>query len=126
MPRIDRNRALFLGIVALQDYVDQARKCPLQSTIQLRALLALLAMHGKGETNPYRRFWAAARCPLDPSEQYEEPQHYERGTSAQTQWIRIARDLGFPAVSADFCRRVQEVLSQARDTERRRSQAPRA
>jgi hypothetical protein len=112
MSRIDPERALFLGVVALQDYVGQARRTPLESTIQLRALLALLALQGKGEADAYLRFWRDARQPLDPSDPNTTAQNYLRGTHAQIQWTRITRDLGFPAMSLDFHQRVQTMLEQ--------------
>lgn len=113
MSRVSRERALFLGLCALQHYVDQARKNPLRGTIHLRALLALLAERGKGETNAYQLFWKVARTPLCPSNPYAELQHYQRGTGAQIQWIGIARDLGFPAVDGEFCRKVDEMVRRA-------------
>jgi hypothetical protein len=122
MPRIERERALFLGIVALQDYVDQARRSPLESTIQLRALLALLALHGGGEANAYQEFWKTARQPLDPANPNEYQQNYQRGTNTQIQWTGIARDLGFPAVSMDFHQRVEKMLHQVRPPEPQHSE----
>ena len=112
MARIERERALFLGVVALQDYVDQARRTPLESTIQLRALLALLALHSKGDAEAYQCFWQDARLPLDPSDPNKTAQNYLRGTRTQIQWTSITRDLGFPAVSLDFHQRVQAMLEQ--------------
>lgn len=114
MSRLGRDRALFIGLAALQDYVDQARVSPLPTTIQLRALLALLAVHGGGETDAYRLFWETARKPLDLAEPYRGQQDYIRGTHAQTQSTGIARDLGFPAVSIDFCHKVQATARRAR------------
>lgn len=114
MSRIERERALFLGIVALQDYVDQARRTPLESTIHLRALLALLALHGKGDADAYEGFWKDARLPLDPSDPNKTAQNYLRGTCTQIQWTSIARDLGFPAVSLDFHQRVGAMLKKER------------
>jgi hypothetical protein len=112
MDRIDRERAVFLGICALQDYTDQSRRDPLDATIQLRALLALLAAQG-GDARLYSQYWALARKPLDPENPYRGPQDYERGTTTQTQWTRIAAALGFPAVSMDFHQRVETMLKQA-------------
>ena len=114
MARIERERALFLGVVALQDYVDQARRTPLESTIQLRALLALLALHSKSDADAYERFWKDARLPLDPSDPNKTAQNYLRGTRTQIQWTSIARDLGFPAVSLDFHQRVGAMLKKER------------
>jgi hypothetical protein len=122
MARIERERALFLGVVALQDYVDQARRTPLESTIQLRALLALLALHSNGDADAYQRFWKEARKPLDPSEYDKTAQHYLRGTLAQIQWTGITRDLGFPAVSLDFHQRVEKMLRQIRQAEPQQSE----
>lgn len=116
MPRIDNDRALFLGMCALQDYADQARRSPLAGTIQLRAMLALLAMHGRGDSDAYERFWRTARTPLDPSNPYRGPQDYERGTVTQTHWTGIGRDLGLPAVSVDFCDRVTDTVRKAQVT----------
>ncbi len=48
MDRIDRDKALLLGLAALQDIADQAGEGPVASTIQLRALLALMATHATG------------------------------------------------------------------------------
>ena len=117
MARIERERALFLGVVALQDYVDQARRTPLEPTIQLRALLALLALHGKGDADAYQRFWKEARLPLDPSDSNKTAQNYLRGTRTQIQWTSITRDLGFPAVSLDFHQRVEKMLRQMQQPE---------
>ena len=115
MDQIERRRALLIGLAALQDFADQARREPLAGTIQLRALLALLAVHGKGDTEVYRRFWQIARQPVDPSNPYAH-QDYQRGTYTQIQWVGIARDLGFPAVHTEFCQRVQEMVKRARTT----------
>ncbi|WP_420137307.1 hypothetical protein [Sphingomonas sp.] len=109
-----RQRALFIGLAALQDYVDQARRNPLRGTVHLRALLAALALHGKGDPTPYQHFWDRVREPLDPNAYSEAPQHYERGTYAQTYWTMIARDLGFPADSVDFCHRINAAVAKAR------------
>ncbi|WP_420139019.1 hypothetical protein [Sphingomonas sp.] len=117
MDRIDRERALFLGVCALRDYTDQSRRDPLDATIQLRALLALLAAQG-GKAELYSDYWSLARKPLDPNNPYRRPQDYERGTTTQSQWTRIANALGFPAVSMDFHQRVEAVLQQARDAPR--------
>jgi hypothetical protein len=114
MERIDRDRALFLGICALQDYVDQASKNPLRPTLQLRALLALLAAAGKGNEACYREFWNVVRRPLDDTAYSEAPQHYLRATHAGMQWIGIARDLGFPAVDVEFCQKVRDMVRKAR------------
>jgi len=122
MARIDPERALFLGVVALRDYVDQARRTPLESTIHLRALLALLALHSKGDADAYQRFWKEVRLPLDLSDPYKTGQNYLRGTRAQIQWTGITRDLGFPAVSLDFHQRVEEMLRQARQPEPQQSE----
>jgi len=116
MSRIGCDRALFIGLVALQDYVDQAREAPLPATIHLRALLALLTIHGSGDTDAYRLFWEMARQPLDPANPYRHQQDYLRGTYAQTQWTGIARDLGFPAVSTEFCHKVQAAARRVRST----------
>ena len=113
MLRIDRERALFLGLCALQDYVDQAARTPLRGTIHLRALLALLALQGAEKTDAYRLFWSIS-CNRQEG-RYGSPEDYIRGTLTQTQWIRIARDLGFPAVRMDFVGRVNEVVRKARD-----------
>ncbi|WP_442678529.1 hypothetical protein ACSBM8_13505 [Sphingomonas sp. ASY06-1R] len=117
MDRIDTERALFLGVCALQDYTDQSRRDPLDATIQLRALLALLAAQGS-DVKMYNQYWALARKPLDPDNPYRGPQDYERGTTTQTQWTRIATALGFPAVSMDFHQRVETMLKQARSAPR--------
>lgn len=114
MSRLGRERALFIGLAALQDYVDQARDAPLPASLQLRALLALLALHGGGETDAYRLFWATVRKQLDPAEPYHHQQDYIRGTGAQTQWTGIARDIGFPALSNEFCHKVQMIARRAR------------
>ena len=92
-----------------------ARKEPLAGTIQLRALLALLAVHGKGDAEVYRRFWQVARRSVDPSNPYAH-QNYQRGTYTQIQWVGIARDLGFPAVRTEFCQKVQQMVEQAKTT----------
>lgn len=113
MDRADRDRAVFLGLAALQDIVDQARRGPAPPSIHLRALLALLHLHSGGDRECFDRFWAYCRKPLDPTT-YADPQHYERGTNAQVMWCGIVRALGFSPVSMEFNERIGRALKQAR------------
>lgn len=111
MSRISRDRALFLGLCALQDYVDQARRNPLRGTIHLRALLAMLALHGKGDVKAYEQFWRYCRIYGD---EHNATTQIMRSTYTQMQWTGIAADLGFPSVKNEFCQTVGEVVKQAR------------
>ena len=107
---------MFLGLAALKEIADQAYQRPVEPTMQLRALLALLHLQSDGDLARYRDFWEWSRRPLVPG--YVEPQNGTRGTYTATMWKAIARSCGFEPQSMAFCEAVRRML-EARGTVRK-------
>jgi hypothetical protein len=111
----DRDRAVFLGLAALQDFANQAHQHPLDATIQLRALLALMALQSRGDLSAYRDFWEVCRA-TGQDGQHVGGQNYERGTNADILVKRIARTVGVEPVAMSFHDAIQRVLRASRVT----------
>lgn len=81
---MDLDRATFLALAALLETADTCGETQIQRSLQLRALLAFVAIR-TGEPKLARRFWAVAterHKPSDASGAYQS--RYIRGTEARS------------------------------------------
>lgn len=109
MQRIERDRAILLGLAALQDIVDAAHDAPVPGDVRMRALLALMFALSNGTRFGYVDFWRAVQKPLDP-DAHPEPQHYIRHTNLNTAVCAITLSLGL--TTAD--KRIKEAIERTK------------
>jgi hypothetical protein len=107
--RTERDRAIFLGIVALQDIADQAAFEPIAPTIQLRALLALVSLHGRGDLQSYKDFWQTCQRPYRTGH-HAGGQNYERGLYTDIALKGIVRGLGIEPQNGDLTDAIRRIL----------------
>jgi hypothetical protein len=118
--RSERERAVMLGLAALQEVVEQVRKGAAPAGIQLRALLALLHVQGKGDHAACRAFWDGCRVNMQAPETPAEAMAARHGgtpLAAHQAWCAIARSCGFNPEGIGFNETIERLRIQARHAE---------
>jgi hypothetical protein len=118
--RSERERAVLLGLAALQEVVEQARRGAVPPTIQLRALLALLHVQGRGDAAPFRAFWDGCRTNMQAPETPAEAMTGVGGgpqVAAHQAWCAIARSCGCNPEGIGFNETIERLRLQARHAE---------
>ena len=113
MSGVARDRSVFLGLAALQDIADDARVGPIPPSLQLRGLLALMALQASGDLQTYKDFWAACRRPYR-ADQHSGGQDYERGLYADIALNGICRSVGINPQAQAFTEAISDLLHERR------------
>jgi hypothetical protein len=116
----ERNKAVLLGLAALQEVVDEARNGTALASIRLRALLALLHVQSKGDPEPFRAFWDSCRTRMQTAETPAEAMRRPGGAepiAAHQAWCAIARACGCNPEGIGFNETIERLRLQARHAE---------
>jgi hypothetical protein len=113
MSGVTRDRSVFLGLAALQDIADDARVGPIAPSLQLRGLLALMALQASGDLQTYKDFWEACRRPYRADEN-AGAQNYERGLYADIALNGICRTVGINPQGQAFTEAISDLLHERR------------
>lgn len=113
MPESPRHTAILLGIAALYEFADMARKGPLPPLFELRALLALLHAFSDGHRESYDAFWKHA---LDQGlvTHHENANGYLRSTTMRIEIIGIGRTLGIDLRAMELNQVISRIRAQRR------------
>lgn len=107
MDRIDR--AVFLGLAALTEIADQSNDGPVAPTLQIRALLALVALQSNGDLRSYTGFWQRIQDKGRPG-QHASGVNYERQLHAHIDVLGIAKSVGIRPQAKAYTDAITAVL----------------
>lgn len=88
--RVEEKRAVFIALAALYDLAAQSQRAPLEPSLGLRALLAFLFIHARGNDAPFVGYWR--ECQSLPASANDPG--YDRRIKTTNACDGIARALG--------------------------------
>ena len=113
MPESSRHAAILLDIAALYDVAERAGKQPLSSSLELRALLALLHTLGVGRREPYDKFWKHS-LNEGLERNHVSANGYMRSTSMRIEILGIGRSLNLELRSTELSSVISEIRAKQR------------